>query len=109
MEELLAKLKLYIGIADTDEDDLLLFLLEIAGQKILEKLYPFDSSQLTVPDRYKLKQIEIAQFLYNKRGAEGEVSHNENGVNRTYENADIPASLMRGITPFVGSPFKINQ
>lgn len=105
MEELLAQLKLYLGDSVTaDEDNLLLFLLNLAGQKILDRLYPFDSTKTTVPSRYALKQVEIAQFLYNKRGAEGETAHNENGVSRSYENADIPDSMMRGIVPFVGSP-----
>lgn len=104
MEELLAKLKLYLGITDVSEDTLLSFLLTLAGQKILDRLYPFDSTQLVVPSRYELKQIEIAVFLYNKRGAEGEVGHSENGVNRSYENADVPESLMRGITPYCGFP-----
>jgi hypothetical protein len=103
VEDLLEKLKLYLGISDTSEDNLLLLLLDVSAKKILEKLYPFDSTKTEIPTRYQTKQIEIAQFLYNKRGAEGEVSHYENGVNRTYENADIPDSLMRGITPFVGS------
>jgi hypothetical protein len=83
---------------------LLLYLLELAEQKIIEKLYPFDDTKTTIPERYQTKQVEIALFLYNKRGAEGEVSHNENGMNRTYENADVPESLMRGITPYCGFP-----
>jgi hypothetical protein len=104
MEELLSNLKLYLGITDTSEDTLLSFLLSVSGQKILDKLYPFDSTQTVVPDRYLVKQVEIAQFLYNKRGAEGETAHNENGVNRTYEGADVPPSMLRGIVPFVGTP-----
>ena len=104
MEELLTNLKLYLGITDTSEDTLLSFLLNVAGQKILDRLYPFDDTQTSVPSRYQIKQVEIAQFLYNKRGAEGETSHSENGVSRTYENADIPESLMRGIVPYCGFP-----
>ena len=106
MDELLVQLKSYLGISDTSDDVLLSFLLTLSGQKILDKLYPFDSSITIVPTRYKLKQVEIAQFLFNKRGAEGETSHNENGVSRSYENGDIPDSLMRGIVPFCGSPIK---
>jgi len=106
MDELLVQLKSYLGISDTSDNVLLSFLLTLSGQKILDKLYPFDSSITIVPTRYKLKQVEIAQFLFNKRGAEGETSHNENGVSRSYENGDIPDSLMRGIVPFVGSTIK---
>ena len=98
----LEQLKSLLGISGTDEDAMLLTLLSISAQKILDRAYPYDSSVTEVPNRYELKQIEIAVYLYNKRGAEGQTSHNENGINRSYESADVPESLMRGITPFVG-------
>ena len=76
--------------------------LSISAQKILDRAYPYDTTVTEVPARYETKQVEIAVYLYNKRGAEGQTSHNENGINRTYESADVPESLMRGITPHVG-------
>jgi type II secretory ATPase GspE/PulE/Tfp pilus assembly ATPase PilB-like protein len=85
----------------TDEDDLLTTLLRIAAQKIIDRAYPYDNTVTAVPQRYEMKQIEIVVYLYNKRGAEGETVHNENGINRTYESADVPESMLRGITPFV--------
>lgn len=91
-----------LGISGTDEDDLLLMLLSFAARKILDRAYPYNSDIEMVPERYLTKQVEIAVFLYSKRGAEGQVSHNENGISRTYGGADVPEALMRGITPFVG-------
>lgn len=99
---MLKDLKVLLGMSGTNEDALLLTLLSIAAQKILDRVYPYDSSASEVPVRYELKQLEIAAYLYNKRGAEGQTSHSENGISRTYESADVPESLMRGITPFVG-------
>ena len=98
----LEQLKSLLGISGTDEDALLLTLLSISAQKILDRVYPYDPTVTEVPARYETKQVEIAVYLYNKRGAEGQTAHNENGINRTYESADVPESLMRGITPFVG-------
>jgi hypothetical protein len=98
----LEQLKSLLGISGTDEDVLLLTLLSISAQKILDRAYPYDSTVTEVPNRYAMKQVEIAVYLYNKRGAEGQTAHNENGINRTYESADVPESLMRGITPYVG-------
>jgi hypothetical protein len=98
----LEQLKSLLGISGTDEDALLLTLLSISAQKILDRVYPYDSTVTEVPNRYAMKQVEIAVYLYNKRGAEGQTSHSENGINRTYESADVPESLMRGITPYVG-------
>lgn len=98
----LEQLKSLLGISGTDEDAMLLTLLSISAQKILDRVYPYDSTVTEVPNRYAIKQVEIAVYLYNKRGAEGQTAHNENGINRTYESADVPESLMRGITPYVG-------
>lgn len=95
-------LKILLGKTDTSEDDLLSLLLTHAGQKVLDRAYPYDATAAVVPDRYLGKQVEIAVYLYNKRGAEGQTAHSENGINRTYESSDVPESLMRGITPFVG-------
>ena len=95
-------LKILLGKADDTEDGLLSLLLTLAGQKILDRAYPFDSTVVIVPDRFLGKQLEIAVFLYSKRGAEGQTAHSENGINRSYESADVPESLMRGVTPYVG-------
>ena len=106
---MIEKLKLLLEISGETEDELLTLYLDIAKQKILDRLYPFDNTRLTVPARYELKLLEIAQYLYLKRGAEGQVTHNENGINRTYENADVPESLMRGIVPYCGFPTKVGE
>lgn len=98
----LEQLKSLLGISGTDEDAMLLTLLSISAQKVLDRLYPFDDTMTSIPSRYVSKQVEIAVWLYNKRGAEGQVAHSENGINRAYESADIPDSLLAGITPKVG-------
>jgi len=102
MEDTLDKLKVLIGLSGYDQDELLTALLLLGEQKILDRLYPFDDTMTSLPSRYVSKQMEIAAWLYNKRGAEGQVAHSENGINRTYESADIPESLLAGITPKVG-------
>lgn len=98
---LLERLKTLLGIADDLQDVLLLTYLDIAKQKLLDRVYPYDSAK-DLPVRYELKQVEIAQYLYNKRGAEGQTSHSENSISRSYESADVPESLMRGVVPMVG-------
>ena len=99
----LNQLKTLLGKqGDNSEDDLLLMLLTLSAQKILDRVYPYDDSIKEVPSRYATKQVEIAVYLYNKRGAEGQISHSENTISRTYESADVPESLMKGITPYVG-------
>lgn len=103
MTDKLNQLKILLGKqGDDSEDDLLLMLLTLSAQKILDRVYPYDDSIKEVPSRYATKQVEIAVYLYNKRGAEGQISHSENTISRTYESADVPESLMKGITPYVG-------
>lgn len=88
---------------DTDwSDDVLLAYLKIAGRKIIDRAYPYDDTIEEVPRRYEILQCEIAVYLLNKRGAEGEISHSENGISRSYEKADVPESMLSVITPFVG-------
>ena len=47
-----------------------------------------------IPQEYDQFHIEAAEYLLNKRGAEGELYHNENGINRSYESANLPTSML---------------
>ena len=98
--EKLTLLKAMVGSADSEE--VLLAYLNIAGNKILNRAYPFGTDITEVPPRYAFLQCEIAAYLLNKRGAEGQTGHSENGIDRTYESADVPESLMGAITPMCG-------
>lgn len=82
-------------------DDLLTEYLSEAEAEILNRLYPFGDGTETLPPKYNMLQVEIAEFLALKRGAEYETIHDENGVNRHYGGNHIPESLLRQITPFV--------
>lgn len=89
--------RLKVWIPDEQNEDLLSELLLRAEDSIKRKRRtPVNSS---MEKQYETLQLEIAQFLYNKMGAEGETAHNENGVSRTYENAHIPDSMLDCIVP----------
>ena len=98
--EKLQLLKALVGESDTEE--VLLAYLNIAGRKILNRAYPYDTEVTEVPTRYDFLQCEIAAYLLNKRGAEGQTSHSENGISRSYESADVPESMLGSVTPMVG-------
>ena len=98
--EKLTLLKAMVGESDTEE--VLLAYLNIAGSKIINRAYPYDPEQTEVPTRYDFLQCEIASYLLNKRGAEGQTGHSENGISRSYESADVPESLIGAVTPMVG-------
>ena len=83
-------------------DDILKAYLHLAGHKILKRAFPYDESITEVPNRYGYLQCEIAAYLLNKRGAEGEILHSENGIARTYESAGVPDSMLESIIPHCG-------
>ena len=93
------KLKMLGTLTGETDEKVLGTYLSIAGDKICRKAYPFGAENTIVPQQYATLQVEIAVYLLNKRGGEGETRHGENGVDRTYENGDVPDSLMRQITP----------
>lgn len=101
--EKITQLKAMLGnqIDENWSDDVLLAYLLIAGRKIINRAYPYskDDSPI-VPTKYEMLQCEIAVYLLNKRGAEGETSHSENGISRSYESADVPESMLKGVVPF---------
>ena len=88
--------------AEGYSDDILNSYLNLAGQKIINRAYPYDDTVTEVPRRYGVLQCEIAAYLLNKRGAEGETSHSENGISRTYESADVPESMLSDVLPHCG-------
>lgn len=100
-EQKLAALKALLDGDDTS-DDVLSVYLSLAGHKILNRMYPFkeDYTDLEVPDRYVMLQLKIACYLLNKRGAEGEIQHIENGIHRNYGDADIPEQMLSDVVPF---------
>lgn len=97
-EEKLAMLRTLTGESDTD---ILSVYLLLAKDAVLHKAYPLDedASKREFPAKYDTIQIKIAVYLLNKRGAEGETQHSENGILRSYEDGDIPPSLLRNIIP----------
>ncbi len=99
-DEKIAVLKGLVGGEDTDA--VLTTYLKIAGKKIIIRAYPYDDTITEVPGKYDMLQCEIAAYLLNKRGAEGQTKHSENGISREYEDADIPSSMLRCITAHCG-------
>lgn len=94
----LEKLKRLLN--EQENDELLELYLEDAKNIICELRYTYE-----VEPQYLSTQLKIAMELYSKSGAEGQTSHSENGISRTYEVADISPSLLSNITPFVRTPF----
>lgn len=100
----LQTLETMIGNAvSAEEKTTLTVYLSLAEEAVLNKLYPFDCREgKNIPSKYDYKVCEIACYLFNKRGAEGQTAHGENGISRSYESAGIPDSFLKDVVPFVG-------
>lgn len=102
-EEKLEGLRVLIS-PETADDGLLSILLSQAAGIVLNKRYPFGQPEgAEVPTAYEHIQLQIAVELFAKMGAEGQTAHKENGIDRTYEAADVSPSLLKRIIPICGS------
>ena len=94
--------RLKIRIAEATNNAELEDILESAKAVILSRRFPFGDYPEDIEPRYKDLQIRIAVEMFNKRGAEGETSHSENGISRSYASANVSEDLLREITPKAG-------
>lgn len=74
-------------------------LIESTTAIINNNRYPFGEIPEEIEPRYNDLQLRMAVELYSKAGAEGETSHSENGVSRTYSAAWVSPELLGEIVP----------
>lgn len=95
------KLTMLKSMTEETDNDVLSTYLTLAKGVVLSRAYPY-TEEYKVPAKYDTVHVEIAAYMLNKRGAEGETAHSENGVSRSYEDGDIPPTLLRRILPMAG-------
>ena len=111
--EKIARVKLLLDNDTSASDSLVTIFLDDAESAILNRIYPFGIPEdvTEVPTRYESIQCKLAQRYFLRRGAEGEIVHNENGVNRTYDSVDdedlfktiVPIAKAIGVTQYATS------
>jgi hypothetical protein len=102
-DEKLIMLRAVCGLTEDElSDDSLSIYLDFAADVVLRRAYPFltDFTDVFVPERYTVVQVQIANELIAKRGAEGEIMHIEDNVHRDYESAYVSQSLLNQIVPY---------
>lgn len=89
----LNKFKRRVGITpnDTTKDDLLNDYLNDAKEDILELTHLEE-----IPKNLLSTQVKLAVIYYNKEGIEGQISHSEGGISRSYLD-DLPKEDMKKI------------
>ena len=101
-EEKLSVLKSMLDEGDTTSDEVANAYLKAAEKAVINIAFPFGDGTEAMPEKYDYEQIEIALYMLNKRGAEGENLHIEAGTHRSFEVGDIPTSLRSRITAYAG-------
>ena len=97
------KLAIVQAMTDEDDEDVISAFLSMAGDAICDYCDPFASrAREDLLDRYGGAQARTAAAWLNKRGADGQLSHSENGISRSYESGDIPTSILKELTPICG-------
>lgn len=99
--EKITMVKGLLGNDATATDEVLTVYLRIACAKMLERLWPYDTTKTEsdIPERYDVTQCELAARLFLRKGGEGELSHEENGINRSFASVDDDDILKR-LTPY---------
>lgn len=90
---------LMVLLETSEEDKILPVLIRQAERNVVEKRYPFGSTDTEKSDAIKKYEgiiFKAVIYAYNKQGAEGQSSHSENGISRTWINEE---SLYEDIVP----------
>lgn len=90
----------------TEESDtrILYELLESAESIIISRRFPFGGENAAFEERYRDLKIRIAEDMYNRIGAAGQLSHSENGIDRKWDSEWVSEQLLNEIIPKVGAP-----
>lgn len=76
-------------------DNLITVYLDMAKSNILSRMYPFViPEEADMPSRYDFIQVQLAARYIARRGGEGELSHSENGISRSYKSVNDEDLLM---------------
>lgn len=102
--EILERLQLRLRDGENvPDDDVLEDCIETAKAAIMNRRFPYGEWPDEVETRYQDLQFRIAMDLYNKIGAEGELSHSENGISRQFESSWVSEQLLSEVTPYCGA------
>ena len=87
-EQKITRVKKLVENDPAATDDLVAVYLDDAQSAILKRRYPFGIPSEYDISMYDNEQCKLAARYFLRRGAEEEISHSENGVNRTYQSVN---------------------
>lgn len=77
---MLTKIKKWIGITDSEKDDILQEIIDATEQRLISKL----DGATVVPKKLEYIIVEVSIMKYNRRGDEGLKSYGQTGHSMTY-------------------------
>ena len=99
--EKLANVKSVLDITGTTQDTQLSAYLSLAKAEIMAWMSPPDTIT-DVPSKYEVTQVMAVVAGYNLQGVEGQTSHSENGISRTWKHEDMVAYVRSRVIPYAG-------
>lgn len=102
-EEKLTWVKTMSGVSDEVLVSACLLFAEKSILKCMYEAYNEVPDDAIVPSKYDFDQCELAIRRIARMGAEGQTSHGENGISRSWDSPD-DADILRRVTRLVGVP-----
>ena len=88
---------------DTSEDVRLNVYLSAAAKEIISWRYSYSgNAPADVPEEYEMTQVMAVVAGYSQSGAEGQATHSENGITRTFNYPDMINYIRRNVIAKVG-------
>ncbi len=101
--EKLSRVKLMLNASGTDEDTLLSGYLDLARATILGHLYtvyPNADTDGILPPKYDMVQVHAVIAGYGLIGAENEMVHIENSIDRHFKYSDMLEYIENHVIPY---------
>lgn len=101
------KIDMVISFLEDDSmvsEDKLSVYLEAASKEIIAWRYSYSgqSAPEEVPPEYEMTQVHAVIAGYTQSGAEGQSSHSENGISRTFRYGDMLHYIRANVIPLAG-------
>ncbi len=92
-----------VGSSETSEMERIEVYLSAAEKEIINWRFSLTGNlPETLPEEYDMTHVWAVINGYSQAGAEGQSTHSENGVARTFNYADMVQYIRRNVRPMVG-------